>query len=399
MNSDGKTSTAICHRDQWWPVTGDTDVMDEPLYDALRDACAAHLLGGRESYVFVYISLTASNDKACVARIPPPAFGSITITTHTIPDYIPIDFIFATEDQPKATRLSYDSFAQWSDGALAGDAPDNAILVIKLLPSCHWFIRFPLTSYINFGFAEFSRYAGAQWIVSDRNFSTVIANRIEMRETLSDIAELVKGTLIVCNNYHHHLLSAVGDSVRSATRILDDLLTALQHVHVGSEIISLRFLINPSATRIRDELTDSRTRFVFAAFEARNGSWEIAGTDPVVSQPEFFDLSQLRDRLAHVQLLRIFHCYSAFRPGVESEPADPDTLVGQLLATGAQMVEGGITEESYFDFASAVLQFLFKTSLRTALEARQIQGRLDLASIVDSANEFLTRWGYEPVSS
>lgn len=398
-NSTADPATDVDFGGHHWPIVCDAVSLGDSLYDVLCDACAAHLLGSHESYVFLYISLTPAHDKACIVRVPPNAWGPITITTHPIPDYIPIDFAFATEDQREATRRSYEYFAQWSRRALTGDAPRGAILIVKLTASCRWFMRFPFNSYINYAFGEFSRYSGAQWIVSSRSLSVVIANRMKMRDNLADLEELLNGTLIILNTYHHHLISPVGDSVLRASGILESLLVALQQVQVGSESLSLRYLVNPSASCIRHELSNSRTRFVFAAFEARSGSWEIASTNTADSEPEYFNLSQLRDRLAHVQLLRIFHCYSAFRPGIESEPADPDTLAGQLLGTGAQMVEGGITEESYFDFTFAVLQFLLRTNLRTALEARQTQGSLDLASIVASANEMLTQRGYEPIGS
>lgn len=368
------------------------------LSDLFSDACGAHLLRAPESYFFVSVQLVITQRGRAVRFISIPSWfeGPIWVTSLPVPEDIPMEYIYGTEDQRQATLQSYEYFSNWI-GSWPGTLSSTPLLAIKLDPQCLWFIRFPVTSYIHLGLGIFGKCAGAQWIVTDRSFCTTVSNRTGLAAGLSSVETLLEGTVIILNVYRRHLTGTAGTQVKEAVRVLKELLVGLQNVPVGERILSLRILTDPSAEEIAETLTKDSTRFVFAAFEAGRGIWELSHSDyDEHSEPQFLDLSSLCNCLLHVQLMRIFHCNSVFRPSTDSDPATAHTLARQLLETGAQFVEGGVTEESYFDFVFAILQMLFKTNLRVVLEARGLEGSLDLQGLTDRCTQLLRARGYDP---
>jgi len=119
------------------------------------------------------------------------------------------------------------------------------------------------------------------------------------------------------------------------------------------------------------------------------------------------DFSPLQGKLQHVQLLRIFHCNSAFAldelnddaPDDGTQPAAPDTIVRQLLESGAQIVEGGITTESFFEFFYSVIQLLFSTGLYFVLESASLSDpSFSLSGAIARCNKLLMARGFDPIS-
>jgi hypothetical protein len=397
-NSTGERPTELTWGCQSWMVQCSDPRDFHSARSALSDACRAHQLKSSESYCFISVqSVDSAGAQVRVATIPLWSDGPICIKRLSVPKEIPLDYVYATEDQKEATLQSYDFFLDWL-GAKTSAFGSPALLVIKLDPDCLWFLRFPISSYIRFRFGAFGQYVGVQWVVTDRSFVTTVSNRVELVTGLSRAESLLEGTLVIINTYKSHLQSKTGDQLQEALSILKQLINAVQNVSIGAKVLSLRTLFNPSAEELSRGLLDGRTRFVFAAFEAGAGVWELSDSQSTADCKGGleFDLSTLENRLLHIQLMRIFHCNSVFRPTEDSEPATEHTLAAQLLRTGAQFVEGGITEESYFDFVFAVCQLLFKTALRVVLEARQLEGKIDINVLVQRCNQLLSHQGYEP---
>ena len=182
-------------------------------------------------------------------------------------------------------------------------------------------------------------------------------------------------------------------------------------MRVGREQYTLRFVIDPGAQEIMELLLDQTTRFVFADFHTVSGKWQLGDYRKNGVRPEIslgvVDFSPLQGKLQHVQLLRIFHCNSVFAfdessndaPGEGAQPAAPDTIVRQLLESGAQIVEGGITTESFFEFFYSVIQLLFNTGLYSVLESSSLSDpSFSLSGAIARCNELLSKRGFDPIS-
>jgi hypothetical protein len=276
-------------------------------------------------------------------------------------------------------------------------------LLVKLDESQLWFMRFPFTSYIHLKLGEFANYTNVSWIVTDRSFTEVVEDHLALKSLFRAAPEMLQGALIVVNRYAAHFHSPVfGKDVRNAVELLLALLRQFENVWYDNAQYSLRCLVDPSSDQLSRALLDPQTRLVMAAFEAGDGSWQLGdymGEDIPPSRPSFFDLAPFRGKLPHVQLLRIFHCNSVFQPYNGGEPADSHSIARQLLATDAEVVEGGITEESPFDFFNAVLQLIYKSDLYYILESRSLTGLFELEAITAECDRILDRWGYDPITS
>ena len=341
--------------------------------------------------------------------------GYVRMRQLRCPQRINVDYsVIENDDLLTPARKSYSEFMSWAGTLLRGSeavGEPNELLIVKVDPSQLWFLRFPLALYIRFRFGEFSHYGRIQWIVTTRTFAENARDRVAGLALFKSTAALLRHTVIVVNLYREHLQSTCGQQVVRAFRILEGLFSQLQDVVYEGRSVSLRWLINPSAEVIRATLLSPQTKIVLAGFEARSGAWEIAAPiqclSPTIVLQEhaetgFFDVRELEYRLRHIQLLRVFHCHSAFN-GFEAslgegEPTDRGTLVRQLLNTGAQWVEGGMTEETFLSFAASVVQFVFGTGLAAVMESRAAEGAVDLPETLRRCNELLRGQGFPTVS-
>jgi len=405
--ADHSTLTLACGG--WhWNVSrdkGDKQALSR-LLPNLLDFCMAGAMDSQESPGLALVQRERDQVSLATSSIFVRP-GKITMRSLPMPKMIPTDFLFASKDQSAATRQSFAVFSQWL-GALLPDATPGTMLFVKLSPSALWFMRFPLTSYIRFRFGEFTNFTNINWIVTDRSFSEVVYSRDQLRRSLADLVTLLRGTVIIVNRYAHHIKSIFGPQIIEAVEILGLFLGRLKDVRVGQEQYTLRFVIDPGAREIMELLLDQTTRFVFADFHTVSGKWQLGDYRENGIRPEIplgaVDFSPLRGKLEHVQLLRIFHCNSAFvfdelsddAPDHGAQPAAPDTIVRQLLESGAQIVEGGITTESFFEFFYSVIQLLFKTGLYFVLESTSLSDpSFSLSGAIARCNKLLRARGFD----
>jgi len=408
--ADHSTITLSCDGLRWDVSCNQVDAQAvSRLLPNLLDFCTAGAIATQESSGLVLVQ--REEDRVLLAASSIFAQpGKIAIRCLPMPKMIPTDFLFASNDQSAATKQNFAVFSQWL-GVLLPHAAPGTMLFVKLDPSALWFMRFPLTSYIRFQLGEFTNFININWIVTDRSFSEVVYSRDQLRKGLGDLATLLRGTVIIVNRYAHHIKSIFGPQVIEAVEILRLFLGRLKDVQVKQEQYTLRFVIDPVAHEIMELLLDKTTRFVFADFHTVAGKWQLGDYRERGDPPEIplgaVDFSLLKDKLQHVQLLRIFHCNSAFvfdqlsdnAPDDGAQPAAPDTTVRQLLESGAQIVEGGITTESFFEFFYSVIQLLFSTSLYFVLKSASLSDpSFGFTGAVARCNKLLRARGFDSIS-
>lgn len=408
--ADHSTLTLSCGGRHWDVSCAqrDTHALSR-LLPNLLDFCMAGAIDSQESPGLVLVH--REGDQVLLAAssifVRP---GKIAIRCLPMPKTIPTDFLFVSKDQSAATRQSFAVFSQWL-GALLPNAAPGTMLFVKLSSSALWFMRFPLTSYVRFRLGEFPNFTNINWIVTDRSFSEVVYSRDQLRKGLGDLVTLLRGTVIIVNRYAHHIKSIFGPQITEAVEILSLFLGRLKDVRVGQEQYTLRYVIDPGAQQIMELLLDQTTRFVFADFHTVSGKWQLGDYRKNGIRPEIslgaVDFGPLKGKLQHVQLLRIFHCNSAFvfnelsdnAPDEGAQPAAPDTIVRLLLESGAQIVEGGITTESFFEFFYSVVQLLLSTGLYFVLESSSLEDpSFSLSGAVARCNKLLRARGFDPIS-
>ena len=401
--------------DGWhWNVSCETDVAQvlPRLLPNLLDFCVAGAMHSQESSSLVLVQRNGDHVLLVTSSIFVQP-GKIAIRRLSMPKTIPTDFLSIDKDQLVATRESFAAFSHWLGTLLPdSDLTGPMLLLVKLSPSALWFMRFPLTSYIRFHLGEFANFTNINWIVTDRSYSEVVYSRDQLRRDLSELATLLRGTVIIVNRYAHDTKRSFGSQIAEAIEILHVFLSRLKDVRVMQEQYTLRSVFNPSAQGVIELLLDRTTRFVFADFHTVSGKWQPGdhreGSAVSPGAPlEAVDLSPLRGKLHHIRLLRIFHCNSAFlfdqssdhAPDEGAQPADRNTIVRQLLESGAQIVEGGITTESFFEFFYSVIQLLLNTGLYYVLESTSLEDpSFSLSAAVVRCNRLLMARGFDPIS-
>jgi hypothetical protein len=342
--------------------------------------------------------------------------GEIRIRELPQPTRVNINYATVDDDDLLTpTKRSHREFERWAGRPLQGTTTPGTsvdLLVVKVDPTELWFLRFPLGLYIRFHLGEFATYARIQWIVTDRTFTDNARNRLETAVLLEDTAALLRHTVVIVNIYRKHVEEPRFSAKVVATfRLLDTLLSQLQDVRYEGEDLSLRWLVNPSTDLVRSVLTSPDTRIVFAPFEAQSGSWEVAepirSLSPSIEFSEsngtrYFNVRELVGQLRHIQLMRVFHCHSAFDPFEANmsprEPGDSSSIVRELLDAGARLVEGGLSEETFFSFAASVIQFVFGSGLAAVIESRVAEGSLDGPETLRLCNELLAANGFPIIS-
>jgi hypothetical protein len=282
-------------------------------------------------------------------------------------------------------------FTDWSRrvvGALSGPRS----LIIKVDNEQSWILRVPFTLFVRRLCSGFQFYESISWIVTDRSFLEVIQNRKALHNLLADSARLLKGTVVILNTYQHHLEAVDAELVASGVSAVEIILRQLQNVPFEDGCHSLRWLKNPSSNEVMQVLLSPNTRVVIAAFESGTGKWELGQSSPFLAR-QYFDLALLKGNLQHVQLMRVFHCYSIYDPFTAATtgtlPADHTSIARQLLAAQAQFVEGAIMEETYLEFLAFLIQFLIFGSMEFILRGRAARGDFAWQEVQQSLNQVL----------
>lgn len=292
-------------------------------------------------------------------------------------------------------------FAELAHGIFDGlPASHRRPLRVKVHSDEHWIMRFPLPMFVQMGLGSFANYLSCQWIVTERTFVEVAALQQEAERRLRDSFDFLRSSRVLINTYKAHASSANAAQLQVALSLVLQILEGLQHVALleGGEV-SLRWSLNPSPNVVADILLDGSTRFIFANFEARGGVWTTGDDTVDKSVAGVVDLTELKGRLTHILLLRIFHCHSLYSPFREDEdPVTARTLGHALLETGAAFVEGSVTEEPQIGYYCMLLQTLLgRGDIRMLLRLQAVQLGLDYDEILKAANRILMVNGCEVV--
>jgi hypothetical protein len=316
-------------------------------------------------------------------------------------------------EQEQHLLASYQSFrdlfvpwAQYADPQAA-----SAVLRVKVDPNELWFLRFPLGLFVQMKFDGFRQYSGCQWIVTHRSISSTVAAQQAAEREMADTRGFLNGAHIIINTYAAHENAQDAIEIARGVELVLDILKQFASIRFGDETATLRWTLNPPPDALAAILRSPETHFLFADFEAADGTWHIGDGPHYCCQPchhpprhqgeSTFGLGPFRDGLAHIRLVRIYHCnsiYNPFRPALP--PAAENTLAGQLLATGALFVEGSGSAETALDFICELLNlFLGRSDLKTILWARSVAGLCDLDTLLQRANALLAARGFAALSN
>jgi hypothetical protein len=317
-----------------------------------------------------------------------------------------------TGEQKCCVEDLYQQFGDWFGGAGFSNptARTERMLTVKVNPDELWFLRFPLSVFSQLRYGEWGAYKTVEWIVTNRGFVQYGRERAQMHMEVTQAARLLADSVVVINTYHEH-----GDNelCQQGTRLCLELLARLQQVEFPSGPVSLRWYLNPTAEVLSRLLADRQTVYFFADFEASSGVWELgdgprldwsdpcemtAINAPVLAAPtasprQIFPLQYDASTLAHIRLMRVFHCNSVFDPFRASvgprEPADQHSLVRRLLEAGVQRVEGGMTEESLLDYQCALIELLSQSpQIKFVLRFKCLEAGLDPAQLMTRLDNF-----------
>lgn len=368
--------------------------LPQPVLTVMNDIKKVQCLDVADGYDYLAV-LASADPQYCWLLFAGTESQSHTVRYLRLPEWIASDSNWL--DAP-AESLSW--FSQWSGSAVSG-SPTSKRLIVKVEEQQLWFLRVPLTLFARNNLGSFCRYESVSWIVTDRSFSEALENRADLVRILASAPALVDATVVIINTYEHHQMATDALLIRNGIEAVKRILLGLQSIPFADRSRSLRWYENPGPKQLREILLDTRTKIVFGAFEAGGGRWEM-GQAPTTEAPAPslpFTLSDLRDQLSHILLMRIYHCYSIFDPYVAATvggtPAGKDTLVRELLETGIQFVEGAMMEQSYMEFLAAVIDFLFRGSLRFVIDNRIREGLISGQLLTQTLNEILSLQGYD----
>jgi len=335
------------------------------------------------------------------------------------PQRLSSDFLIqSTGEQKQDVEQLYKVFKDWLGPSFSLVDPNTAIqrlLVIRVTERALWFLRFPISLFCHWRFDEFSRYKSVEWIVSGKSFLQNASEREILQKELLDGVRLIEHAVVVINTYHKHDCTPL----RAGTELVLDILSSFNEVEFGDRTICLKWYCNPSAERVKEILLDTNTSYFFADFEASEGSWMVGDggyssweSDLTSPRTPWIGTSQeggcvswteYQGQLRHIRLMRVFHCHSifnAFKAAADGrEPADKNSIARALLNLGAQRVEGGMNEESYYDYLCALLYLFCEAEhLRFVLKLKCLERGIDFNQLLRRANEFLAFCGHDPIS-
>jgi hypothetical protein len=342
---------------------------------------------------FDLVDVTSQNNLVVivsVTSIPQP--GTISIRALPVPE-LEDDFRYSWVDQLQATRDSHKRLVDWAGELVPGAQGWGRTLLIKVRDAQRWFLKFPISSFARLKLGEFAKYDHVHWVLSERTFSETVEKRRELLRLLSNTAALLDGTVVLINKYRKQVEGAEGSALTEGLQLIEELVSQYQSVWTEEGIFTLRSIVSPSREELTEVLCNPRTKIVLGAFEADTGDWQLSDWRHAVSAKEYFKVENLAGRLRHIVLLRIFHCNAL-------DPEDGNrTIVTRLLDSGAHIIEGGVTEESYFEFQDAVFRFFFRTPLYYTLEMRDFNGEFSLRDFAARCNRFLARNGFPEINT
>lgn len=333
------------------------------------------------------------------------------------PEYIDMDYaLMNTCEQKHYINDIFEKFKAWlpEDFLLIFNhsCGRQKILTIKVHPDELWFLRFPLSIFNQLQYAPFTAYSEVEWIVTDKGFTQNTYERARMRAELSDFQGLFEHSVVIVNTYKEHESKKL---YREGTELVIEILQCLQDVNFNTGKSGFRWYVNPSSEKVKQLLLDAQTFYFFADFEASNGQWQMGegqqrswNDDLSSSMPEtnetsvrqYFSLEDEDLNLSHIRLMRVFHCNSIFDPyeADKREPADNHSIVRHLLNAGAQRVEGGMTEESYFDYlCSLIALFCESKHCGFILKFKCLELAIEFNSLIERVNKFLEACGRDPI--
>jgi len=320
--------------------------------------------------------------------------------------------LIGNADQLSDVRALHGSFLESIGAPLFMVAPQESrcLLRVKVDPGEHWFLRYPLGAFAKFGLDGFEGISGVQWIVSARTITEIVNSQRAAEKQLSSTMGFFQGARIILNTYRVYSAAADAHLLEAVTDLFFELAACLQDLDVRGSSMSLHWTLNPDIDELTRLLLDSQTRYVFADFEAEDGTWHTGEGDHRCHQPcahrakvagAPIDLSHLRGRLGHIQALKVFHCnslYDPYNPGMN--PADEGTIAAALLSTGAYFVDASATTESPVDYVCSMLKTLLdRADIRAILWAQALAGRCNDAQLISRANVCLKERGFDAIRS
>ena len=233
-----------------------------------------------------------------------------------------------------------------------GIAPSASLVraTIKIDRGNEWFLLMPI---------EIEGRVSADWITTGKTFIRASAERRQVERELSDLANVLKHTVVIINTYPHF-----DEGCAEATRAVVEILKLLEHVDLqpNDGVGGLRWYLNPASSTVERILRDEATRYVVADFHVEDGRWHTGGGGTVSVE------SFLPGALAHVRLLRVFHCNSVFDPARLDSLGD--SIASNLLRAGAGRVEGSCLRESYVSFLEEVVRIACKGGMSQVFAAK-----------------------------
>lgn len=402
-----------------------TDAVEVDLYTESTEAClqllthhVIHLLSlllavhlSREPIGFLLVDDYSSSNTGILGVIPTSNSLSVgSFVRRSPPLEIPGDFFLAPEDAygRNLYRLLFDE----SNGlGLPPDFPilgtnnhfiqDGSYLQIRINPRNDWFLAFPLNYFHCQGYSpDLSTFTSLEWIFTEKNFLQNTYERNVIRRDLGDPHTFLKHSAIVVNEYPHFRSTNESSlNIDNGVEILRDIAHLCKDVELTSvqdnEILSLRYLSNPSLLQLIDLLEDSSIKYIFADFHVDQGSWVLGS---LCDSPESFNVPMnllYNKDLSHIRLMRLFHCRSVFDPYL---PKDTPSIVERLLAAGAMRVEGSMLQEHFIHYlCSLIHMFLHPQGLQTILMIKSLEIGVDFSILINRANKYLRSHGWDGV--
>lgn len=320
--------------------------------------------------------------------------------------------LIGNSDQLSDVRALHSSFLELIGTQLLLVMPQErrCLLRVKVDPGEHWFLRYPLGAFAKFGLDGFEGISGVQWIVSARTITEVVNSQRAAEKQMSSTVGFFQGARIILNTYRVYSAAADAHSLDEVTDLFFELAGCLQDLDIRGSSMSLHWTLNPDIEELTRLLLDSQTRYVFADFEAEDGTWHTGEGEhrchklcahPPNAAGAPVDLSHFRGCLGHIQALKVFHCNSLYDPYNQGlNPADEGTIAAALLSTGAYFVDASATTESPVDYVCSLLKTLLdRADIRTILWAHALAGRCNDAQLISRANVCLKERGFDAIRS
>lgn len=271
----------------------------------------------------------------------------------------------------------------------------NRHLTVKVGAGAEWMLLFPLNYFASRAhFGRLSDYEHVEWIVTPKSLLRNCRERRAIHSELSDIHTIVSRSCFIFNEYPHFGKQALAPDYQELRALVEKVLSLLEDVSVvnkegAMESLSIRWRKNPPPDEVARLFRDETIQYFFADFHVERGRWQIPSSD---GSTKDFDLSQFkRGDLAHIRLMRVFHCNSVFDP-YELREID-SSIVKRLLDLGASRVEGSTQREEYTDFLKSVLKTLAGADgLKPIVLGKSFEREINVENLGSQLERFGIRW-------